>query len=93
MPPTNHSSKTSAIRFGRPELPERSAVQGGEGVPVLFRCGPRAVAVFKIETVVFDRLALELVEDALANRLREPGVRGRQVENLRERPGGRRKGI
>lgn len=34
----------SAIRFGRPELPERSAVQGGEDVPVLFRnktAGPR----------------------------------------------------
>ncbi len=37
----------------------------------------RAITVFEIEPEVFNRLALELVDNARADRFREPGIVGR----------------
>ena len=52
---------------------------------IFFGVRPRSIAVFEIEAEVFDRLALELVDDAGADRFREPGIIRRQLDHLRER--------
>ena len=54
-------------------------------VTVLFSVRPGAVAVLEIEAIVLDRLALELLDDARAHGVREPGMSAGSPMILRER--------
>ena len=77
--PMNGGSVPAFIAGG--DLPRRRF-----RVAVLLRIRARAVAVLEVETIVFNRFPLELVDDAGAHGFGEAWIAGGQSENPARTP-------